>query len=338
MCTILRTFLCDVPLQSPRTTCTRHAELNQLTNPCIHATFLQSCLESFHDCRIAPLTLDTSTMNPWSHYLVPSIADTSVVATIVPESEYLHGDLSLTSCWSSKMGIQTTLNCSEDSMHDTFTVNSSSSSAIPRRNLADAFELHVESEVSTTPAAKQALSSNDESPLGVADLPLSDLHDDDVLPHVALHPDLKRDLSQALVNRVSFYGVIHDINKEASAMASNDYLAFTRVKSMDEEDGMHSPLVMAVNGKPYCSRQALSMTSTALIDEERWILSAIESRDEDRAIAECPSTFLQAMGEREYEQLEPTRTQLWKPSRSWWEAKSGKNPWIEPKSHNKRWR
>ena len=32
------------------------------------------------------------------------------------------------------------------------------------------------------------------------------------------------------------------------------------------------------------------------------------------------------------------RTQLWKPSRSWWEAKSGKNPWIEPASHNRRWR
>jgi hypothetical protein len=142
------------------------------------------------------------------------------------------------------MGIQTTLNCSEDSMHDAFTVTSSSSSAIPRRNLADAFELHVESEVSTTPAAKQPPSSSDEeSPLGVADLPLSDLQDDDDdLPHVALHPDLKRDLSQALVNRVSFYGVIHDINKEATAMASNDFLAFTRVKSLDEEDDLHSPL------------------------------------------------------------------------------------------------
>lgn len=36
--------------------------------------------------------------------------------------------------------------------------------------------------------------------------------------------------------------------------------------------------------------------------------------------------------------LSQSRTQLWKPSRSWWEAKSGKNPWIEPNSHNKRWR
>lgn len=33
-----------------------------------------------------------------------------------------------------------------------------------------------------------------------------------------------------------------------------------------------------------------------------------------------------------------TRTSLWKPGRSWWEAKSGKNPWMEPALHNQRWR
>ena len=37
-----------------------------------------------------------------------------------------------------------------------------------------------------------------------------------------LHPSLQRGLSDALVGRVSFYGIIHDINKEASAMAAND--------------------------------------------------------------------------------------------------------------------
>jgi hypothetical protein len=83
----------------------------------------------------------------------------------------------------------------------------------------------------------------------------------------------------------------------------------------------------------------------AVIDEERWLLETIDSRgmDESRAIKACPPTFLQAMGEREYENpltslSNGSRTQLWKPSRSWWEAKSGKNPWIEPTSHNKRWR
>ena len=32
------------------------------------------------------------------------------------------------------------------------------------------------------------------------------------------------------------------------------------------------------------------------------------------------------------------RTQLWKPGRSWWEAKRGKNPYLEPVAHNNRWR
>jgi hypothetical protein len=266
-------------------------------------------------------------MNPWSHYPTKSV----VVTAVDSRSEF--GDRST---WLA-MGVHSIQNmtCPED-MHDTFTITSSSS-AIPRRNLADAFEQHVEPEVSSTPATKQLL-PEEESPLGVADLQISDSLDDDSLPHFFLHSELKRDLSQALVNRVSFYSVLHDINKEATAMAENDFLSFRRVKSTDEGDETFSPLVVAVNGKPSRSRQALSMTETALIDEEQWILSAIEARDDNRSIADCPPTFLQAIGEREYERLETTRTQLWKPSRSWWEAKSGKNPWIEPKSHNKRWR
>jgi hypothetical protein len=105
-------------------------------------------------------------------------------------------------------------------------------------------------------------------------------------------------------------------------------------------------LVMAVNGHPQTPLPPTSsMIKVALIDEEKWILDAIHARcsDETRSIQACPPTFLQAMGEREYENpltslANGSRTQLWKPSRSWWEAKSGKNPWIEPKNHNKRWR
>lgn len=266
-------------------------------------------------------------MNPWSHY--PS---KSIVGTVV-DNYYAFGDHSTLS----SMGVQTmqSMTCPDD-MHDTFTVTSSSS-AIPRRNLADVFEQHVEAEVSTTPATKQLL-VEEESPRGIADLQISDSQDDDTLPHFYLHEDLKRDLSQDLINRVSFYGVLHDINKEATAMAENDFLSLRRVKSTDEVDEVFSPLVVAVNGKPSRSRQALSMIEVALIDEEQWILSAVEAKGDNSSIAECPPTFLQAMGEREYDRSETTRTQLWKPSRSWWEAKSGKNPWIEPKSHNKRWR
>ena len=300
-------------------------------------------------------------MNPWSHYPSKSILETvlgkdekdSSGSAEGPRFSFIsrHNPLRhpFGTAWNrSKMGIQTFT--SQDDLQDCFTVTSASTE-IPRRNLADAFELQADHDVDSpeisttfTPATKQPLL--EDSPVGVADLHVSmsgaerleQIHDDQLtLPHFYLNADLKRDLSQALLDRVSFYGVIHDINKEATAMVANDFLAYSRVKSMDEEDEVFSPLVIAVNGKPAKSRQALSMAETALIDEEQWILSIIETCDE-RVVADCPPTFPQAMGEREYDRLESTRTQLWKPARSWWEAKSGKNPWIEPQSHNKRWR
>jgi len=186
-------------------------------------------------------------------------------------------------------------------------------------------------------------------------------------PYLDLHPDLRRDLSQALVNRVSFYAIIHDINKEASAMASNDVLQ--QVVSPGgvgggnggggNEQEERSPLVVAALGGDAALVQQ-EAAATALIDEEEWLLTTIASRSHEDELESrgggsagsgnpashhraCPDTFLQAMGEKEYENpvaslAGNTRTQLWKPSRSWWEAKSGKNPWIEPSSHNKRWR
>ncbi|CAB9504186.1 expressed unknown protein [Seminavis robusta] len=232
-----------------------------------------------------------------------------------------------------------------------------SADQVPRRNLSEAFEeLYIAAPEHGTPAMKTCMdsdknqvSTNMISPTGVADLhpaspEESPKSEGAPLPYFSLHKDLQRDLSQAVINRVSFYGVIHDINKEASAMAANDDSGLNRApEDMQEEC---SPLVEAVKG-PSANRSDISssMISAALIDEERWLLSAIETRgdDEIRPIQACPPTFLQAMGEREYENplaslSSGSRTQLWKPSRSWWEAKSGKNPWIEPKSHNKRWR
>jgi len=248
--------------------------------------------------------------------------------------------------------------------------------AIPRRNLQEAFEeLYVEPGDVATPAATKPVPAdsskmNEVSPTGVTDLvvttsdsesrdtpdtaskahvasPDSSQQDDqattDELPHFQLHASLQRDLSQALVNRVSFYGVIHDINKEANSMATSDTSSFARSCADDTDDEEFSPLVVAVKGTPSRPAPSSSMDA-AVIDEEKWLLAAIESRgeDESRSVAACPPTFLQAMGEREYDNplssMETSRTQLWKPSRSWWEAKSGKNPWIEPTSHNKRWR
>mmetsp|Transcript_25394 Transcript_25394/g.59830 ORF Transcript_25394/g.59830 Transcript_25394/m.59830 type:complete len:915 (-) Transcript_25394:2718-5462(-) len=159
-----------------------------------------------------------------------------------------------------------------------------------------------------------------------------------------LHPQLQREMSDALVRRVCFYSIIHDINKEATTMASNDDSGYNR--NPDEINEKYDPLIMAINGDTRSEfTGSTSMVSVALIDEEEWLLEAINTRnpDEIRSIKACPPTFLQAMGEREYENpltslSNGSRTQLWKPSRSWWEAKSGKNPWIEPNSHNKRWR
>jgi len=159
-----------------------------------------------------------------------------------------------------------------------------------------------------------------------------------------LHPQLQRDMSDALVQRVSFYAIIHDINKEATSMAANDDSGYNR--NPEEVNEKYDPLIMAVSGHPRLEYTgSSSMIKIALIDEEQWLLDAINSRNQEgsRSIKACPPTFLQAMGERDYENpltslSNGSRTQLWKPSRSWWEAKSGKNPWIEPKSHNKRWR
>jgi len=152
-----------------------------------------------------------------------------------------------------------------------------------------------------------------------------------------VHSDLKRSLTQGQVNRISIYSVIHEINKEASSMASNDF-------SVSEET---------------CSNSSLDVPpSSAVIDEEQWLLAAISSRSkEEMKYRPCPASFAESIGEEEnaltgkgrkdavtgmtpnpLSVLSNSRTQLWKPSRSWWEARSGRNPWIEPKSHNKRWR
>lgn len=163
-------------------------------------------------------------------------------------------------------------------------------------------------------------------------------------PAQSLHPDLQRELSIHCIRRVSCYSIIHDINKECSAMAHHDPL----LNSTTEKD---SPLVYAA--RDTCDELPavfdppdLSKVQFVVIDEEQWLLSAIASRtvQETHSVvnSDCPSTFLQAIGEKEYDPVQSvtghSRTQLWKPSRSWWEAKSGKNPWIEPTSHNKRWR
>lgn len=177
-----------------------------------------------------------------------------------------------------------------------------------------------------TPTSEKKDESDEITPLVEAvktSLVLEKTEDSISMPDFEVHQFLMMRLSQKQINRVSFHGIIHDINKEATDMASNDTLR--------------------TDDKTSCS---------AMIDEEQWLLSIIASRSpEETAVHRaCPSTFSEAIGEVECKtnvegetanplsNLNASKTQLWKPSRSWWEARSGKNPWIEPRSHNKRWR
>lgn len=175
-----------------------------------------------------------------------------------------------------------------------------------------------------------------------------------------LHSLLALNLSQPCINRLAFYGIIHDINKEASDMSKEDGL-------------MIDPNLFAVDN------------AVALIDEEEWLLTAISSRTEeetqrtlrDQLSQSCTQSsgaayrlggsdnFAYACGEKDSKEPpaitmattntattneygdnpnpvvamnSSSRTQLWKPSRSWWEARSSKNPWIDPQNHVKRWR
>lgn len=172
------------------------------------------------------------------------------------------------------------------------------------------------------------------------------------LPKFDLHESLRLSLQQSVIDRCSFYSVVNGVNKAVQEMAVEDQDG--AIEDAQDED---SALVRAVNGpsKKASSRREGPQVELAVLDEERFLLAVIANRSkEEMEIRACPSTFAEAIGEIEpgissestlscqsdnpLSVLAASRTQLWKPSRSWWEAKSGKNPWIEPKNHNKRWR
>lgn len=217
----------------------------------------------------------------------------------------------------------------------------------PRRNLTKAFEaLCIVSPDETIKEEKTDIfESSIVSPTGVTDLSHAT---DGVLkfgssdvPEVTLHPDLRLNLSSYCIGRVSCYSIVHDINKEAVSMSTHDPL----LQQCQDTESI-SPMVLTARGIVPQTYHVEATPELAVIDEEKWLLAAIADRSSDETSgsisSQCPATFLQAMGEKEYDVNShtnaTTRTQLWKPSRSWWEAKSGKNPWIEPASHNKRWR
>ena len=257
------------------------------------------------------------------------------------------------------------------------------------------------------------------------------------MQHFHLHSSLRGTLCQGLIDRVSFYSVLRDINKEALDAAMTDPKGVVyndgtvheknskkkgkkKKKSQQQQPGkqgqqggqnsdensdsvvgdssegkqhvvvakddkvhlhpnpkeeVNSVLVMACVSEDHNPNEpmsadgaASSMSSSqhgvttigkppslgaALLDEEWWLMSAIASRTpEEVAMNQSTKllpTFFEAMGEKDgtgsvaestgaYSTGASSRTQLWKPGRSWWEAKSGKNPWVEPVVHNNRWR
>jgi hypothetical protein len=165
------------------------------------------------------------------------------------------------------------------------------------------------------------------------------------LPSYTLAPSLVCSLSPGLVSRISFYSIIRDINAEASTCHITDpHNGGNGVREVIAEDGR-----IHVHPTNECQSVLFgnaTLSPNSLIDEEYFLLSAIASRTKEEVDSNqgvlLPS-FAEAMGEivsneNSSSVAGTSRTQLWKPGRSWWEAKSGKNPWVEPVVHNNRWR
>ncbi len=235
----------------------------------------------------------------------------------------------------------------EDNLKSTATKSTGSTSTKPSPTSVLGFDT-VDS--SSPPATKKGEALQLEN--GITVLRMS-------LPRFQLHEDLCGEMHQGLIDRVSFYSIVRDINKEAADAAmtdpkgklySDEALASNNVSAKDGKVHAHpirskeseNILVLA------CTENEAENTKpsmgTALLDEEWWLLSAMASRSPEEVAlnhaSSLPSTFSEALGEKDSStgDASSSKTQLWKPGRSWWEAKSGKNPWVEPVVHNNRWR
>ncbi|OEU21457.1 hypothetical protein FRACYDRAFT_235083 [Fragilariopsis cylindrus CCMP1102] len=119
----------------------------------------------------------------------------------------------------------------------------------------------------------------------------------------------EQNMSNGLVQRVSFYSIIHDINKETTTAGADIVTYCSNIASYNNNN------------------------KTALIDAEQWLLDviAIDSSSSSRNLDfEKKTTTATTTTYRR-------KTRLWKPQYSWWNAKSGYNANLEPKYHDKRW-
>ena len=165
------------------------------------------------------------------------------------------------------------------------------------------------------------------------------------IPQFQLHDSLRGTLSQGIINRVSFYSILRDINQEV--LDNFDTGGGGNQIQPNQEEEQNSILILSCNDDDESNNEPLfnidestTRQQGILIDEEWWLISVIASRTPEsikNQSTEQP-TFFEAMGEGDNDDDSPSKTKLWKPSQSWWDAKSGKNPWVEPVVHDNRWR
>ena len=168
------------------------------------------------------------------------------------------------------------------------------------------------------------------------------------IPQFQLHDSLRGTLSQGIINRVSFYSILRDINQEVLDNFDTGGGGSNIQPNLEEEQ--NSILIISClnndddesNNEPLFNIDASTTRQQGiLIDEEWWLISVIASRTPEsikNQSTELIPTFFEAMGEKDNDDESPSKTKLWKPSQSWWDAKSGKNPWVEPVVHDNRWR
>ena len=212
------------------------------------------------------------------------------------------------------------------------------SSSFPR-NLNNAFDLLVPK---TTAAASTTTTTDEQcryqppTMISIEQITVPHIH----LPLFTLSPQLSASLSPGVISRVSFYSIVRDINAEASVCQSTDPVIASGREVSDADGRVHVHPRINNEEKSILFGNEWIFSNNMLLDEEWFLLSAIASRESWEVEANGEMllpTFAEAMGETK-EESAGSRTQLWKPGRSWWEAKSGKNPWVEPVVHNNRWR
>ena len=170
------------------------------------------------------------------------------------------------------------------------------------------------------------------------------------IPQFQLHDSLRGTLSQGVINRVSFYSILRDINQEVLDNFDTGGGGNIQLHDPNQEEEQNSILIISClnddddesNNEPLLNIDASTTRQQGiLIDEEWWLISVIASRTPEsikNQSTELLPSFFEAMGESDNDDESPSKTKLWKPSQSWWDAKSGKNPWVEPVVHDNRWR